>query len=156
MIENSCERESAVVIAARSGEWPADLESHIAVCSACAETRRVAQLFRQAAKLSTETQPPPAAIAWQRLEARRQQQALKRATRCIALLWVLAGVYAVALAAWSLPQLCHMPSSHLTASLIPLSSGIFLAGVVTSIVAVLIGSCCLVLLGSRTNFRLHI
>jgi hypothetical protein len=154
-MQNPCKHESLVVIAARSGEWPADLESHIAACVACAETRRVAQLFRRAVKLSTETQPLPAAIAWQRLEARRQQQVLKRATRCIALLWILAGVYAVALAAWSLPQLWHLPSSQLTASLIPLSSGIFIAGVVTSIAAVLIGSCCLVLLGSRTNFRLR-
>jgi hypothetical protein len=156
MMQNPCEHESAVVFAARSGEWPDDLESHISACTACAETRRVAQLFRQAAKFSVETQPPPAAIAWQRLEARRQQQALKRATRCIALLWILAGVYAVALAAWSLPQLWHLPSSQLMASLIPLSSGIFIAGVVTSIVAVLIGGCCLVLLGSRTTFRLRI
>ena len=154
-MRNPCEHESAVVLAARSGVWPADLEGHIVACAACAETRRVAQLFHQAAKLSTDTQPPPVAIAWHRLQARRQQQALQRATRCIALLWTLAGVYAVALAAWSLPQLWPLPSSQLTASLIPLSSGIFITGVVTSIAAVLIGSCCLVLLGSRTNFRLH-
>ena len=33
--------------------------------------------------------------------------------------------------------------------------GVVLAGVLTAIVAVLIGSCCMVLLGSRTDFRLR-
>jgi hypothetical protein len=68
------------------------------------------------------------------------------------LLRILAAVYAVVLAAWYLPQLWH---PQLTASLSTLSSGVVLAGVLTAIAAVALGSCCLVLLGSKTSSSLR-
>jgi hypothetical protein len=68
------------------------------------------------------------------------------------LMRIMAALYAVALAAWYLPQLWHMQPAPLSTAL---SGGMVVTGVVTAVVAVVLGSCCLVLLGSRTNFRLH-
>ncbi len=156
MIREKCEREPLVVAAARSGIWPADLEHHVAACPACAETKRVAQLFLDhAATASMQSQPPAANIVWRKLQAQRQQQALTRATRCMTLMRIMAALYAVALAAWYIPQLWRMQPAPLSATLSALSSGLVFTGVVTAVVAVVLGSCCLVLLGSRTTFRLH-
>jgi hypothetical protein len=151
MTQEACEREPLVVAAARSGIWTADLREHAAACPACTETARVTALFlRQAMAVSAGTQPLPAHVAWQKLEARRQQLLIRRATRCMTLLCALAAIYAVALGAWYLPQLWRAP---LVTNLSPLASGVALTGVLTAIFAVLVGSCCFVLLGSRTAFR---
>jgi hypothetical protein len=156
MTQQKCEREPLVVAATRSGNWPADLEHHIAACPTCSETKRVAQLFLEhAATISAESHPPAASIVWHRMEVQRQQLALRRAARCMALMRVLAALYAVVVAAWYLPQLWHMQSAQLSTELSALSGGMVFAGVVTAVVAVVLGSCCLVLLGSRTNFRLR-
>jgi hypothetical protein len=71
------------------------------------------------------------------------------------LMRIMASLYAVAVGAWYLPQLWHMQSAQLSTAFSALSSGMALTGVVTAVVAVVLGSCCLVLLGSRTTFRLH-
>jgi hypothetical protein len=153
MTQDICERESLVVTAVRSGAWPAELEQHASACAACTETKRVAQLFLEhAADSSARSQPLPANILWRKLQAQRQQLAIRRATRCMTLLRILAAVYALVLAAWYLPQLWH---TQLTTDLSALSRGVVVAGVLTAISAVFIGSCCLVLLGSRTTFRLR-
>jgi hypothetical protein len=156
MTPDKCERESSVVAASRSGCWPADLEDHVAACAPCAETKRVAQLFRDhAATTLAQSHPPAANIVWRKMQAQRQQQALIRATRCMALMRIMAALYAVALAAWYIPQLWHMQPAPLSTALSALSGGMVFTGVVTAVVAVVLGSCCLVLLGSRTTFRLH-
>jgi hypothetical protein len=67
---------------------------------------------------------------------------------------ILAAVYAVVLAAWYLPQLWHVQPA-LATDLGTLSGGMIFAGVLTAGIAVVLGSCCLVLLGSRTTSRLH-
>jgi hypothetical protein len=153
MTPDKCERESSVAAASRSGCWPSDLEDHVATCAPCAETKRVAQLFLDhAATTSVQSHPPAANIVWQKMQAQRQQQALTRATRCMTLMRIMAALYAVALAAWYLPQLWHMQPAPLSTAL---SGGMVVTGVVTAVVAVVLGSCCLVLLGSRTTFRLH-
>jgi hypothetical protein len=151
-----CEQEPLVATATRSGIWHADLESHVAACAPCAETRSVAQLFlHHAATASAQSHPPAARVVWQKVQAQRQQQALIRATRCMTLMRILAALYAVALGGWYLPQLWHMQPAQLSTALSELSSGMVFIGVVTAVVAVVLGSCCLVLLGSRTIFRLR-
>ena len=150
MIREKCERQPLVIAAARSGIWPAELEHHVAACSSCAETKRVAQLFlNHAATTSAQSHPPAANIVWQKMQAQRQQQALIRATRCMTLMRIIAALYAVAVGAWYLPQLWHMQPAQLSTAFSALSSGIVFTGVVTAVVAVVLGSCCLVLLGSR-------
>ena len=156
MTREKCERESSVVAASRSGCWLSDLEDHVAACAPCAETKRVAQLFLDhAAITSAQSHPPAANIVWQKMQAQRQQQALIRATRCMTLMRIMAALYAVALAAWYLPRLWHMQPAQRSTAFSVLSSGTVFTGVVTAVVAVVLGSCCLVLLGSRTTFRLH-
>jgi len=73
----------------------------------------------------------------------------------MALMRILAALYAVAVGAWYLPQLWHMQPAQRSTAFSVLSGGMVLTGVVTAAVAVLLGSCCLVLLGSRTTFNLH-
>ena len=153
MTRRTCERESSVAAAARTGQWSADLEDHLAACTVCRETKRVAELFLEhAAVISTQIQPSAASVVWQRMQARRRQLALKRATQCVTLMSVLAGIYAAVLAGWYLPRLWH---PQLSTDLSPLSGGVVLAGILTAVVAVLIGACCMVLLGGRTDFRLR-
>jgi hypothetical protein len=148
MSQEFCETEALVVAAARSGAWTSALGEHVAGCAACAETKRVAQLFLGHAT----SEPLTANLVWQRLQARRRQQAIRRATRCMALMCVMAAVYAVVLAAWYLPQFWH---AQLATDLSSLSGGFAFAGVLAAIFAVLIGSCCFAYLGSRTDFRLR-
>jgi hypothetical protein len=71
------------------------------------------------------------------------------------LMRIMAALYAVAVAAWYIPQLWRLQPAPFSTTLSALSSGMVLTGVVTAAVAVVLGSCCLVLLGSRTTFRLH-
>lgn len=148
MTQEFCEREALVIAAARSGAWAAGLEEHLAVCAACAETRRVAQLFRGRAA----REPLPANLVWQRIQARRRQRATRRATRFMAAMCVLAGIYAVTLIAWYAPQLWR---PQFVPELSSLSGGVAFAGVLAAILAVLVGSCCFAFLGSRTDFRLR-
>jgi hypothetical protein len=148
--QDFCEREALVAAAARSGAWQDGLEQHVATCAICAETRRITQMLLGAAM--RPAQPPPANLVWQRFEARRRQLALRRATRCMALMCVLAAVYAVVLAGWYLPQLWH---ARLASDFSPLSNGVVFVGVLAAILAVLLGSCCFAYLGSRTDFRLR-
>jgi hypothetical protein len=156
MTQGNCEHEPLVAAATRSGSWPADLEHHVAACASCAETKRVSQLFLEhAAATSAQIRPPAANIVWQRMQTQRQQQTLIRAARCMLLLRILAALYAVALAAWYLPQLWQKQPAQLSTMLSSFSGGMVFTGVVTAVVAVVLGSCCLVLLGSRTTSRLR-
>lgn len=153
MTQDNCEHEPLVVAATRSGNWPADLEHHVAACASCAETKRVAQLFLDhATAAAAHSGPPASSIVWRGIQAKRQQLAIKRATQCVTIMSVLAAVYALVLATWYLPQLCHV---QLATDLGPLLSGVTLKGVVTALFAVLIGSCCFAFLGSRTSFKLR-
>jgi len=156
MTREKCERESSVAAASRSGNWSAELEHHVAACAPCAETKRVAQLFLDhAATTSAQSNPPAANVVWRKMQAQRKQQALIRAPRCMTWMRIMAALYAVALAAWYLPQLWQMQPAPRSTALRALASGMVFTGVVTAIVAVVLGSCCVVHLGSRTTFRLR-
>jgi hypothetical protein len=154
MTREKCEWESAVIVATRSGACAPDLAHHIVACEICAETQRIAALFQNAAKTSAQFRPPSAAVVWQRVQAQRQQLLLARAARCMTWMYILAAVYAVVLAAWYLPQIWHLQPA-LSIDLGTLSGGVIFAGVLTAGIAVVLGSCCLVLLGSRTTSRLR-
>jgi hypothetical protein len=143
-----CEREALVVAAARSGSWTVELEEHVFACVECADTKRVAQLFLR----HTPSEPLSANLVWQRLQAHRRQQVIRRATRFMATMCVLVVIYAVSLIAWYVP---HLWQPQFVADLSPLSGGVAFAGVLAAILAVLIGSCCFAYLGSRTDFRLR-
>ena len=82
MKRNRCEREIEVVDALRTGASTAELDGHLRTCAVCAETRLVAgSLLRSAAALRTQQEPPLAGQVWRRAQARKQEMALRRATR---------------------------------------------------------------------------
>jgi hypothetical protein len=156
MTQDHCEHEPLVAAAIRSGSWPADLEHHVAACECCTETKRVAQFFfEHAATTSAQSHLPAANIVWQKMHALRQQRALIRATRCMTLMRILAALYAVALGVWYLPYLWQKQPASFSTTLNAFSGGMVFTGVVTAVVAVVLGSCCLVLLGSRATSRLR-
>ncbi len=141
-----------MVASIRSGAWSAELENHVSACAICTDTKRVMQLcLDHATTMSVQSPPPPAHIVWQQIEVQKRHLALARATRCIAWMRLLAGLYAVVLTAWFLPQLWHLRGAPLSTSLSTLSGGTVFAGILAATVAVVLGSCCLVLLGSNAD-----
>ena len=64
MTSKTCERELSIVAAARSGQWSADLEDHLATCALCMETKRISELFLQhAGVISRQIQPSAATLS---------------------------------------------------------------------------------------------
>ena len=155
MTNNGCERESAVVAAIHSGESTAELDKHWATCSTCAETRHVTRsLLQHAAMTRARSQPPAPRRIWRKMQERRQRFAQKRATRGLAVMWVLAMVYFVALLARYLPALWHAQSANLEVTLRFLQHGMPLAGLAISVISVALGSCYLLVSGRRIDSRL--
>lgn len=106
MKQRLCERESEVVAAARNDSFSPELNRHVQSCSSCQKTQRVAQLFLQnAAFLQAQNHPMAASHVWRQAQRRKQELALKRATRPLLFMRVLSGIYIVALATWLLHNL---------------------------------------------------
>lgn len=125
MKQRCCEKESEVVAAARSNSFSAELRSHVQNCSDCQESLRVAQLFLQnAASLSANNQPRAASHVWRQAQRRRQEMALRRATRPLLIMKALSLVYIVALAAWLLHNLTPaLPTQLISNWTVTLSAG---------------------------------
>jgi hypothetical protein len=103
MKRNRCEREIEVVDALRTGAWTAELDGHLRTCAVCAETRVVAgSLLRSAAALRMEQRPPLAGQVWRRAQTRKQEMALRRATRPLIFMRAVSIVCVIAFAAWLL------------------------------------------------------
>jgi hypothetical protein len=152
---NGCEWESAVVAATHSGESTAELNNHWATCAACAETRHVTRsLLQHAAMTLARSQPPAQRRIWRKMQERRQRFARKRATRGLAVMWVLALAYFVALLARYLPALWYTQSANLGVTLRILQNGVPLAGLAISVIPVALGSCYLLVSGRRIDSRL--
>jgi predicted anti-sigma-YlaC factor YlaD len=59
-----CPQESKVLHARREGHWTEDIAQHIAVCSSCRETDRVASWMGRLATVPTEKPLPEADVLW--------------------------------------------------------------------------------------------
>jgi hypothetical protein len=98
----SCEHESDVVRAARTGFWPDALQQHAETCSACAQIRTVTTaLLEESAGIGAINRPPDAAHTW--IEARRR---MRLHLRHRALFWfralrALTVIYVPALLLWT-------------------------------------------------------
>ncbi len=66
-----CEKESQVVHAVRSRAWSSSLLNHVGTCTACAETKLVAEALTSLAAIQLTENPAPHAIL----------RALRRATQ---------------------------------------------------------------------------
>jgi hypothetical protein len=98
----SCEHESDVVRAARTGFWPDALQQHAETCPSCAQTRTVTTaLLEESSNIRAINRPPDAAHTW--IEARRR---MRLHLRQRALFWfralrALTVIYVPALLIWS-------------------------------------------------------
>jgi hypothetical protein len=98
-----CERESDVVEALRRGSFSGELRGHVRSCSICTETHAVAEMLLQTASLlRVEHEPSAAGLIWRRAQVRKNELALKRATRPLIVMRAMSAVYVVFSAAWLL------------------------------------------------------
>lgn len=96
-----CERESDAVQTVRTGLVSTELRNHVLSCAICAEAQAVAQaMLRINLILHQEHELPTAGLVWRRVEARKKEIILKRATRPLVFMRVLSVAYAVLSAAW--------------------------------------------------------
>jgi hypothetical protein len=83
MTDDLCLREAEVLRACASGDWPDDLQAHVATCDGCRDVRAVT-LFLQSGLDAEHEQPLPDATAiWWRAKVQAQQEARQRALRPI-------------------------------------------------------------------------
>lgn len=78
-----CPREAEVKALLQSGHWPqacpAELRTHAAACTACANQVLLAQTFRGARDASASAaQLPPPGVLWWRAQLRRRNTAVER------------------------------------------------------------------------------
>ena len=108
-----CDREIEVVKATRTGFWPETLRSHTEGCEACSEALLVSQfLNEETADAITEAQAtsplPEAGLVWWKAQLRARQEAVRRASRPVAIVealsYTIAVVTAGALLVWAWPQ----------------------------------------------------
>lgn len=81
MTDDLCPREAEVLRACASGEWPADLQAHVAACDGCRDVRAVT-LFLQRGVEDEQARPlPDPEEIWWRAKVQAQQEARQRALR---------------------------------------------------------------------------
>lgn len=109
-----CERETEVVGALRARSWTAELGGHVRDCALCAETRLVTKrLLESAERLRAGYEPLAAGRIWRQAQARRQEMALKRATRPLMFMRGLSLACIISSAAWFLHSFWHMADGKL-------------------------------------------
>jgi hypothetical protein len=147
-----CEQESLVIAAIRSGTSMPELDNHAATCLLCAETRDVARLLRHHSTVTfAQSRPPAASRIWRKIQEQKRRLALKHATRSLVVMRLLAAMCLVAMAAWRLWAFWNSHSTELAKELNPLTINLFPAGV--AVIAVTLGSCVLLLMSRRNDFR---
>ncbi len=104
MSATECPREPEVLDAIASARWPdrlpADLASHLSSCAVCADLATVAAaVHADADALWQDACPPSAGQVWWRAEMRERQEAVRQASRPIAVAQAAAALLVLALAA---------------------------------------------------------
>lgn len=113
MKSTSCEHDSDVARAVRTGFWPDALLEHTATCPACAQARTLTTaLIEDSARIQAFTPAPDASRVW--LEARRRARLhlRHRAFFWFRALRILTLVYIPAILIWTLSR--HAPPVHET------------------------------------------
>ena len=102
MTLHECPRESDVLDAVASARWPdrarPELVAHVAACPVCADVAIVAQALRGDQDAAwEEASVPPAGQVWWRAEMRARQEAIRAASRPIAIAQSVAAVLVLGL-----------------------------------------------------------
>jgi hypothetical protein len=97
-----CPRESDVLDAVASARWPdrakPELVAHVAACAVCADVAVVARALRgDQDRAWEEASLPPSGQVWWRAEMRARQEAIRAASRPIAIAQGVAAALAVGL-----------------------------------------------------------
>lgn len=152
MSRSRCEREIEVAGASRTGSWTEELSRHLRECAICAETRQVAEsLLRNAAVLRSEYEPAPADQVWRRAQMRRQEAALRRATRPLIFMRVLSLACMGVFAAWILRGSGRFYHSELARVWNLGGAGTVLIGAVIAVACIAIGAWYLLYEGKRSG-----
>jgi hypothetical protein len=152
MKQNRCEREIEVVDALRTGAWTPELDGHLRTCAVCAETRLVAgSLLRRAAALRMEIEPPTAGPIWRRAQARRQEMALRRATRPLIFMRAVSMICVIAFAAWLLRSFGHFADRGLISGWGAMTAQTAAAGAAIAVACIAVGAWYLLHEGKRQD-----
>ena len=107
-----CKRETEILQAMRSGEWPAELLLHRKVCPDCREVFRVGEVLRRDF-VSLQPSLPPAMQVWAEAQRRQRIAVLERASRIFLALKAAGILYAIAFLFWGLHSLAGVADSAL-------------------------------------------
>lgn len=105
----TCEWEQAVLEALASGDWTAQLRTHLTTCPACADAALVARAIREIAASAPDDPLPDPGLIWQAAARSEHRQAVERVTWPITVMTWLAlatgAVAAIAGTLWKWPAI---------------------------------------------------
>jgi hypothetical protein len=98
-----CNREQEVLELARAGRWPDscddEVRTHVAHCSPCSETARIATLMTADLHAAMRTtRVPTSGVVWWRAQRRAREEAAHAATRAVTLVQAIFVVIGVTVA----------------------------------------------------------
>lgn len=136
----SCEHENSIIRALHSGEWSSELRRHAAECPDCSQALHLAEALRAAARRAEAGfhAPDPLWIL-QRSRRMAREIAMRRVTRLLAAMRVLAALYVAAAALWLLRGYTALPYREVTSSMHGVSIWFALIGAMAAAVCVAAG-----------------
>lgn len=136
----SCEYESQVIRASRTGEWTAELRLHAAECEDCGAALRLAgMLAAEARRAEVHCNPPDAFWILQRSRRMAREIALRRLALLLKAMRALAAIYVVAAAAWLLRGYAEVQYRDIASALHGASSEFALLAALVAAVCVVAG-----------------
>jgi hypothetical protein len=136
----SCEHESSIIRALHSGEWSSELRRHASECPDCSQALDLAEaLGTVARRAEIGCNPPDPLWILQRSHRMAREIAMRRVTRLLAAMRVLAVVYIVAAALWLLRGYAATQYREVVSSMHGSSAGFALMGAMAAVVCVAAG-----------------
>lgn len=140
MKQMSCEHETDVVRALRSGEWTKELRLHVAECQDCSQALHLAEALREEARSAEiNCNPPDPHWILQRSRRMAREIAMRRMARLLAAMRILAAVYVVAAACWLLRGYAAFQCREIASALHGATSEFALMGAIVAAVCVVAG-----------------
>jgi hypothetical protein len=135
-----CEHEMDAVRALQTGKWTADLRQHVADCQDCSQALQLAEALRAAARQADEfCQPPDPHWIFERSRRRSREIAMRRMTRLLTAVRIVAACYVVGAIGWLLRGFAALQYREVAASLPGASSRLALIGAMVAAIFVLGG-----------------
>jgi hypothetical protein len=136
----SCEHESSIIRALHSGEWSSELRLHAAECADCSQTLHLAEALGAAARRAeADFHAPDAHWILQRSRVMAREIAVRRVTRLLAAMRILAAVYVATAVLWLLRGYAVLPYREVASSMHGTYAGFALIGAVAAAVCVAAG-----------------